>query len=194
MIIRTQKRPMLVISLLTGAIVAKQSNDPRIFVRHMSQGQIDDILDRHTEKKFYARPIDANFKLQMAREVWGMTEVQMRVKEICESVNIDLSVAENIWKAATRELPVLLQPEFIERFERDDRAAMREIIMYAVVGWEGVKDTDTGEIIPFSQAVLTQLCDERSDFWSWCLQYLVQALRQFDQLVVMQRAEDEKNS
>lgn len=194
---RTNKRTLLYLPINDVSVfhyVAPQSDEPRLILQYVTPAERDRIIAKHTVKKFYPRPMDTNAMLQVAKACWDLPIVKQRALEVAESLALDAQVIGNVWTAITRDLTFLPQPEFIERDERDNTAILIEVCEKAIVGWEEVRDDDTGEMIPFSFQQLRTFLAEGGDFTLWCMQHIPQVMQKFDDLLKEQRIQAEKNS
>lgn len=193
---KTTKRTVLFMPITddpTFHYMTPKGDEPRLILQYITPAERDRIMAKHTVKKFYPRPLDTNAMLQIAKSCWDLPVVQQRALEVAKSINVEPQIVGDIWSAITRELVFLPQPEFIERNERDNTAILIEICEKTIIGWEQVRDEDTGETIPFSFQQLRAFLQEGGAFTMWCLSHIPDALVKFDALLKEQRAQAEKN-
>lgn len=194
---RTTKRTLLYLPINdspTFHYVAPKSDEPRLILQYVSPAERDRIIANHTTKTFYLSPLTLDGKRQIAMEWWAAPETQKRVTEIVDSIQADRQIVENIWTAITRGSVFYPKPEYIERDERENTAILIDVCLKTIVGWEQVRDDDTGELIPFSPDTLKTFLQEGGAFTLWCMSHVPQALVRFDELLREQRIQAEKNS
>jgi len=176
---------------LTGDLPANQT--PFVAIRYVTPAEQQAIIDRHTQRVFYPHPVDQNYQLAAARGVLQLPEVQNRIALIAESLSVTPQVIHDVWQAVTREFPVTITKDYIERSEVNHSAVLREIAAAAIVGWENIVDDETSEPICYSKEQLRAFLNEGGEFFAWCGAMIPQALRQFDEMIKTQQEQLQKN-
>ena len=176
---------------LTGDVPAPHT--PCVVIRYVTPAEQQAVIDRHTQKVFYPHPVDQNYQMAAARSALQLPEVQNRIALVAESLNVTPQLIHDVWQAITREFPVSIAKDYIERTEVNHSGVLREIALAAIVGWENIVDEETGEAVLFSKEQLRAWLNEGGDFFAWCGVMIPQALRQFDDMVKQQQAQLQKN-
>jgi hypothetical protein len=172
--------------------------DPVFVVKYITPAERQRILDSHTTRMFYPRPGDVQVKRLALETFFDSAEFSQDFVGLCQAYSVDDKKIEllkrGILKAITLRMnQVIGDQDYIEKQERDDMAAIVEIVQAAVIGWEHITDDATGEMIAFNSNLLRKWLEEGGELFVWFSRKLQPIFRDFDTLLDQQKASVQKN-